>query len=64
MWNTTQNGRHKLQTSFFGAENQPESVPLVLDKEAFHGGQTTGGVQMLYADYHISNKIEFNVSAQ
>lgn len=63
MWNTTQNGRHKLRTSFFGSENQPETVPLVLDKEAFHGGES-GGVQMLYADYHITNKIEFNVSAQ
>ena len=62
MWNTTQNGRHKLQTSFLGAENRPEVVPLVLDKEAFHGGETSGGVQMLYADYHASNKIEFDVS--
>lgn len=64
MWNTTQNGRHKLQTSFFGAENRPEVVPLVLDKEAFHGSEDGGGVQMLYADYHISNRIEFNVSPQ
>jgi len=64
MWNTTQNGRHKLQTSFFGAENRPEVVPLVVDKEAFHGSEEAGGVQMLYADYHISNRIEFHVSPQ
>jgi prepilin-type N-terminal cleavage/methylation domain-containing protein len=64
MWNSTQNGRHKLRTSFFGSENRPETVPLVLDKEAFHGGEETGGVQMLYADYHISNKVEFHVSPQ
>ena len=62
MWNNTQSGRHKLRTSFFGAENRPESVPLVLDKEAFHGD--SGGVQMLYADYHITNQVEFNVSPQ
>jgi prepilin-type N-terminal cleavage/methylation domain-containing protein len=62
LWNSTQSGRHKLRTSFFGTENQPESVPLVLDKEAVHGG--ANGVNMLYADYHISNKVEFNVGPQ
>lgn len=62
MWNSTQSGRHKLQTSFFGAENQPERVPLVLDKESFHG--TKKGTNMLYADYHISNQIEFSTGAQ
>jgi hypothetical protein len=62
LWNSTQSGRHKLQTSFFGTENQPEKVPLVLDKEAFHGDPE--GVNMLYADYHISNKVEFNAGPQ
>ena len=62
LWNSTQSGRHKLRTSFFGTENQPETVPLVLDKEAFHGDPQ--GVNMLYADYHLSNKVEFNAGPQ
>lgn len=57
MWNSTQSGRHKLQTSFFGEENRPETVPLILDKEPFHG--KTNGANMLYADYHITNQVEF-----
>ena len=61
MWNSTQSGRHKLQTSFFGTENQPERVPLVLDKESFHGEKK--GTNMLYADYHISNQVEFRTDS-
>jgi type II secretory pathway pseudopilin PulG len=57
LWNSTQSGRHKLELSFLGVENQPQSVPLVTDKEAWHPGDD--GVNILYADYRISNKIEF-----
>ncbi|NNC87247.1 MAG: prepilin-type N-terminal cleavage/methylation domain-containing protein [Akkermansiaceae bacterium] len=57
LWNSTQSGRHKLRTSFFGVEGRPEQVPLVTDKEAFHGDPN--GVNMLYADYHLTNKVEF-----
>ena len=45
-----------------GMNDRPDRVPLVLDKEAFHGGGN--GVNMLYADYHISNQVEFRVGAQ
>lgn len=62
LWNSTQSGRHKLQTSFFGTENEPERVPLVLDKEAFHGDPL--GVNMLYANYRTTNQVEFNVEPQ
>ena len=57
LWNSTQSGRHRLQTSFLGIENQPPRVPLVIDKEAFHG--KPDGVNMLYADYHLSDKVDF-----
>lgn len=59
LWNSTQSGRHKLRTSFFGMEGRPDLVPLVTDKEAYHG--EPHGVNMLYADYHLSNTIEFGV---
>lgn len=62
LWNSTQSGRHRLRTSFFGAEGQPDRVPLVLDKEAFHGGPS--GVNMLFADYRLSKNVEFGVGAQ
>lgn len=62
LWNSTQSGRHKLRTSFFGTEGEPEHVPLVMDKESFHGGAS--GVNMLYADYHLTNQIEFHAKEQ
>ena len=62
LWNSTQSGRHRLRTSFFGAEGQPDRVPLVLDKEAFHGGPS--GMNMLFADYRLSKNVEFGVGAK
>ena len=62
LWNSTQSGRHKLQTSFFGTENEPERVPLVLDKESFHGDPL--GVNILYANYRTTNKVEFDAEPQ
>ena len=60
LWNQTQSGRHRLKLSFLGAEGTPESVPLVFDKEAWHPGDE--GVNILYADYHLSNRVEFRTS--
>lgn len=62
LWNSTQSGRHKLQTSFFGTENEPERVPLILDKESFHGDPL--GVNILYANYRTTNKVEFDAEPQ
>ena len=62
LWNTTQNGLHKTNTSFLGQEGRPEVVPLVLDKEAFHG--ETNGSNILYADYRTTNKLTFDVGSQ
>ena len=60
LWNSTQSGLHKLKLSFFGLQGQPRSVPLVTDKEAWHPGQD--GVNVLYADYHLSNRVEFRAT--
>jgi len=57
LWNSTQSGRHKLRLSFFGIEGDPTRVPLVTDKEPWHPGDN--GVNVLYADYRISHKVEF-----
>lgn len=60
LWNSTQSGRHKLQLSFFGLEGQPQCVPLVTDKEAWHPGGD--GVNILYADYRVSHRLEFRAA--
>lgn len=62
LWNSTQSGRLKTDTSFLGNEDRPDLVPLVLDKESFHGERN--GTNMLYADYRTSNKLTFDVSAR
>jgi len=62
LWNNTQSGRHKLKLSFFGIEGDPQSIPLVTDKEAWHPGEN--GVNILYADYHLSNRVEFRATPE
>ncbi len=54
-WNITQNGLHITKVSFLGAEDRPEAVPLVSDKESWH----PGGTNFLYADSSSSNKARF-----
>lgn len=60
LWNNTQSGLHKLKLSFFGVDGDPRSIPLVTDKEAWHPGED--GVNILYADYHTSNRVEFRAA--
>lgn len=59
LWNTTQNGRHKAQLSFFGA-TEASRIPLVTDKESWHGDED--GVNILYGDYAASGKFTFSTS--
>jgi len=49
LWNTTQNGRHVTNLSFFG-ENDASRIPLVADKESWHSDADEGGTNILYAD--------------
>lgn len=59
LWNSTQNGRHKMQLAFFGT-SEASQIPLVTDKESWHGDKD--GVNMLYADYSASGKFQFSTS--
>lgn len=61
LWNTTQNGLHRSKLAFFGSKGDPSKIPLVIDKEAWHQGSETGS-NFLYADYSVSNRIQFSVS--
>lgn len=58
LWNSTQSGRHKMQLAFFGNQGEPQLIPLVTDKEAWHPGKS--GVNILYADYRVTNELRLH----
>jgi len=60
LWNSSQSGRHRLRLVFFGKEGDDRRIPLVMDKEDWHPGES--GVNFLYADLSVSSKVEFGVS--
>ena len=61
LWNTTQNGLPRTKLSFFGEEGDLSKIPLVIDKESWHGGDDNGS-NFLYADYSATNRLKFTVS--
>jgi len=61
LWNTTQNGLARTKLSFFGEEGDLSKIPLVIDKESWHGGDKAGS-NFLYADYSATNRLKFTVS--
>lgn len=61
LWNTTQNGLHVSQLSFFGTD-EASRIPLVVDKEAWHPGGEKGSSNFLYADQTAENRLRFGVS--
>ncbi|MEP4079090.1 type II secretion system protein [Haloferula sp.] len=61
LWNTTQNGLPRTKLSFFGEEGDPSRIPLVIDKESWHGGGESGS-NFLYADFSATNRLKFSVS--
>jgi prepilin-type N-terminal cleavage/methylation domain-containing protein len=61
LWNTTQNGLPRTKLSFFGEEGDLSKIPLVIDKESWHGGGKEGS-NFLYADYSATNRLKFTVS--
>ena len=61
LWNTTQNGLPRTKLSFFGEEGDLSKIPLVSDKESWHGGGEAGS-NFLYADYSATNRLKFSVS--
>jgi len=61
-WNESQSGKTRTTLSFLGAGENLASVPLVFDKEAFHGKRN--GVNFLYADQSISESLNFEVDSR
>lgn len=60
IWNTTQNGRQRTKLEFFGKTGNDQRIPLVIDKEDWHPGES--GVNFLYADLSASSKVQFGVN--
>lgn len=59
-WNETQSGFRYSQLGFMGIDK--DSIPLIYDKEAFHGGKN--GTNFLYADQSVNQKVDFNVDSK
>jgi len=59
LWNTTQNGLHVTQMSFFGTEDASR-IPLVADKESWHSDTDEGGTNILYADRSADSRLRFS----
>jgi len=60
IWNSTQSGRHRMKLEFFGKSGADQRIPLVTDKEDWHGEES--GVNFLYADLSASTKVQFGVN--
>ncbi|MEN8695181.1 MAG: type II secretion system protein [Akkermansiaceae bacterium] len=61
-WNESLSGVPRLKLDFMGAKAELGVIPLIFDKEAFHGD--TNGVNFLYADQSASSKIHFDTGSR
>ena len=59
LWNTTQNGLHVSEMSFFGTSDTSR-IPLVADKESWHSDADEGGTNILYADRSADTRLRLN----
>ncbi|MCG8508169.1 MAG: type II secretion system GspH family protein [Rhodospirillales bacterium] len=60
-WNFTVNGQKAVNLFSIVGGSQPERIPLVSDKEGFHA-DLRDRINILYADGHAENEIDFSVS--
>ncbi len=56
-WNPMVSAQNQRNLEFMGNDNDPASIPLISDKEAFHGEKN--GTNILYADYETTEKVRF-----
>ena len=61
-WNENLSNIRSTRLTFLGADVDRSVIPLIFDKEAYHGDKN--GVNFLYADQSISNKINFKTSSR
>lgn len=56
-WNNVVSGMAREDMSFFGGD-QASKIPLVGDKEAFHGDEN--GTNLLYGDFRSGDEVKFS----
>ncbi len=61
LWNNALDGQSASNLTFFSSPGQPSEIPLMADKEGFHP-YASNKVNLLYADGHISQDLNFTVS--
>jgi len=61
-WNHQLSGLPKVKVTLLGMDSGLETIPLITDKEAFHGD--TNGTNFLYADQSASQKVKFDVGSR
>ena len=59
-WNSLVNGQLCNNMNLLGLTKNKMGIPIVSDKEAFHK-HSGSKVNILYADGHVQNKVQFNV---
>lgn len=59
-WNSLVNGQSTANLKVLGLPSHASGIPLVSDKENFHK-QVGDGVNVLYADGHVLNEVQFIV---
>ncbi len=61
-WNHQLSGQLKTQVTLLGMKVGMENIPLITDKESFHGDHQ--GTNFLYADQTASRKVKFEVGSR
>lgn len=59
-WNSLVNGQNTANLEVLGMRSHSSGIPLVSDKENFHDN-VGDGVNVLYADGHVLNEVQFIV---
>ncbi len=61
-WNVQMNGQNQVNPIFLGIPAGIGSIPLISDKESFHGDEK--GTNFLYADLSVSKAVKFGVDSR
>ncbi|MDB4436261.1 type II secretion system GspH family protein [Akkermansiaceae bacterium] len=61
-WNENLSGFRRDKLTFMGAASDLSVIPLIFDKEAYHGDEN--GVNFLYADHSTKNSVQFETGSK
>lgn len=61
-WNQHASGRRKSTVIMFGSDSTESQIPLIYDKEAFHGDEN--GTNFLFMDMSAGKDVNFDVDTE